>query len=187
MQDQMMRQCRCCREGVRANPQRPPSCTFIGSVLIDTARGVDPRGRRQDKCGARPPRSAMLPPRHCLLSTVLVAATAAAQANTIPGRDIQLADTWQFAGYVRAGAFPNGVTAVGAWTTCCNPGTDPIPFREVIDTQHAFIHYLVARESVGRFAQISDWSYVKHTFGSSNDNSGCGSCAGTGDFHLLEI
>ena len=46
---------------------------------------------------------------------------------------------------------------------------------------HGYIHFIIARESNGRLEQISNWSFVKHTFGSSNDPSPCGSCAGPGN------
>ncbi|HLQ36861.1 MAG TPA: hypothetical protein VK348_03605 [Planctomycetota bacterium] len=125
-----------------------------------------------------------------MLST---SALAVAQSNTIPGRDLRLDDTWSldavnaFGNSAHFGTFPNGVSPFGAWTRVCNPGTSPIPFTAAMSPNHAFIHYLIARESSGRFVQISDWSYVKHTFGSSNDPSVCGSCAGPGNFNFVEV
>jgi hypothetical protein len=103
-----------------------------------------------------------------------------AQANTIPGRDIRLQDAFWIERYVRAGTFPNGVQAIGTWTVCCNPGTSPIPFLAPMNPTHAYIQYLVARESAGRFVQISNQAWVKHTFGSSNDPSPCGNCLNPG-------
>ena len=104
------------------------------------------------------------------------------QSNTVPGRDLMLQNTWALGQFQRVGTFPNGYGAMGAWTTVCNPGTSPIPFQPVMSPNHAYIHYMVCRESGGRFVAISTWGYVKHTFGSSNDPSPCGNCAGTGNF-----
>lgn len=122
-----------------------------------------------------------------LLSLLSLCATAAAQANTTAGLDLRLEDTWAVAGFQRIGTYPNGKTALGAWTTCCNPGTVAVQFQAAMNPNHAFIHYIVAREANGRLEQISDWSYVKHTFGSSNDPSSCGTCAGSGRFSWVEI
>jgi len=108
----------------------------------------------------------------------LLCAPVAAQPNVVPGLDLRLEGTTGLNDYVRSGAFPSGATAWGAGTTCCNPGTVPVPFEAAMDPDHGFIHLIVARESGGRLVQISDWSYVKHTFGSSNDPSTCGACAG---------
>ena len=103
-----------------------------------------------------------------------------AQANTIAGRDIRLQDAFWIERYARAGTFPNGAQAIGTWTVCCNPGTSPIPFLAPMNPTHAYIHYLVARESSGRLVQISNQAWVKHTFGSSNDPSPCGTCLNPG-------
>ncbi|MCI0586990.1 MAG: hypothetical protein L0323_09145 [Planctomycetes bacterium] len=108
----------------------------------------------------------------------LLAAPVAAQPNVVPGLDLALEATIGINDYVRSGVFPNGASAWGAGTTCCNPGTVGVPFQAAMDPDHGFIHLIVARESGGRLVQISDWSYVKHTFGSSNDPSSCGSCFG---------
>lgn len=109
-----------------------------------------------------------------------------AQANVIPGRDIRLQDAFWIERYNRAGAFPNGAQAIGAWTVCCNPGTSPIPFVAPMSPAHAWIHYLVARESDGRLVQISNYAWVKHTFGSSNDPSPCGTCTSPGITSFVE-
>lgn len=116
-----------------------------------------------------------------------LAAALSAQSNVIPGRDLRLATTWQFEAFQRAGTWPDGLTAAGAWTTCCNPGTSPVPFEPAMSPNHAFIHFLVARLSEGRLVQIANQSWVKHTFGSSNDPSVCGSCAGPGNFFQVEV
>jgi len=129
-----------------------------------------------------------MPGRLCRLFLFgLCTAAAAAQSNTIPGLDLRLENTWALAAFQRIGTYPAGTSAIGAWTTCCNPGTVPVPFAAAMNPNHGFIHYILAREANGRFEQISDWSYVKHTFGSSNDPSTCGNCAGPGNFSLVEI
>lgn len=121
------------------------------------------------------------------VGALLCAPELVAQRNVIAGRDIQLQDTWALRGYVRSGTYPAGAFAVGAWTTCCNPGTNAIPFQAAMSPNHGYIHFIVARESNGRLEQISNWSFVKHTFGSSNDPSPCGNCAGPGSFSLVEV
>ncbi|MFO1054952.1 MAG: hypothetical protein U1F36_22250 [Planctomycetota bacterium] len=118
---------------------------------------------------------------------LLLAAALTAQSNTIPGRDLRLSDTWAIQTYQRTGTYPTGNNAVGTWTTVCNPGTNPVPFMAPMTPDHAFIHWIVARESDGRLVQISNWGWVKHTFGSNNDPSSCGSCAGSGRFSYVEV
>jgi hypothetical protein len=120
-----------------------------------------------------------------LLATIV--ADVSAQTGYIPGRDIKLENTWAIARYRRTGTFPNGVQAIGMWTTCCNPGTSNIPFQAAMNPNHGFIHYIVARESGGRFVQISNYAWVKHTFGSSNDPSTCGACIGGGTTSFVHV
>ena len=110
----------------------------------------------------------------------LLGAQLLAQANTIPGRDIRLQDAFWIDRYARTGAFPNGAQAIGTWTVCCNPGNSPIPFLAPMNPTHAYIQYMVLRESNGRMVQISNNAWVKHTFGSSNDPSPCGNCVNPG-------
>ncbi len=129
----------------------------------------------------------MSPRRVSAFSLLVFCVGAAAQSNTIPGLDLRLENTWALGAFQRAGSFPNGRSAIGAWTTCCNPGTVAVPFQAAMNADHGFIHYLLARDNNGRFEQISDWSYVKHTFGSSNDPSSCGTCAGPGRFSWVEV
>lgn len=145
-----------------------------------------PRRRTASRPNPRAARgSSPLPAR--LFALLTLVAPALAQSNTTPGLDLRLADTWAMAAYQRVGTYPNGISAVGFWTTCCNPGSVAIPFQAAMSPDHGFIHYLVARESDGRLQQISDWSYVKHTFGSNNDPSACGTCAGPGRFSFVEV
>jgi len=112
---------------------------------------------------------------------------ATAQSNTVPGRDLMLIDTWNLQQYQRAGVYPTGQGAMGAYTTVCNAGTAPIPFVPPMSPDHCFIAYMICRESGVRFEQISNWCYVKHTVGSSNLPSSCGNCAGTGNQNQVEV
>jgi len=111
-----------------------------------------------------------------LLLTVATEA-ASAQANTVPGRDLKLETVSTISRYRRTGAYPTGAQAIGARTTCCNLGPTTIPFQAAMNPNHGFIHYIVARESDGRFVQISNYAWVKHTFGSNNDPGSCGTCS----------
>jgi len=111
-----------------------------------------------------------------LLLTLAATNALLAQSNTVPGLDIRLENTSQLARYRRTGTFPNGVQAIGMYTTYCNPGTVQIPFQAAMNPNHGFIHYIVARESGGRFVQISNYGWIKHTFGSNNLASSCGNC-----------
>ena len=111
-----------------------------------------------------------------LLLAIVASDSASAQANTVPGRDLGLATTSTISRYRRTGTYPNGVQAIGALTTCCNAGTSTIPFQAAMNPNHGFIHYIIARESNGRFEQISNYAWVKHTFGSNNNPGACGTC-----------
>lgn len=125
--------------------------------------------------------------RSLFLLGALGGASVHAQSNAVAGRDLMLLNTWAVEQYVRVGTYPNGKGAMGAWTTVCNRGTAPIPFMAAMSADHSFIHYMVCREANGRFEQISSRGYVKHTFGSSNDPSTCGSCAGPGNYNQVEV
>jgi hypothetical protein len=110
----------------------------------------------------------MLRPNRFLFAMLVATGAALSQSNVVPGLNLRLFTTQSIHAYIRSGTYPNGVTAIGAGTTCCNPGSVPVPFQPVMSPNHGFIHYIVARESSGRLVQISNWSYVKHTFGSNN-------------------
>lgn len=115
-----------------------------------------------------------------LLATTAVAVVGAdllqAQSNVIAGRDLRLETANTITRYRRSGTFPTGVQAIGIRTTCCNPGVGAIPFQAAMQATHGFIHYIVARESDGRLVQISNYAWIKHTFGSNNDPGACGAC-----------
>lgn len=109
-----------------------------------------------------------------------------AQANVVPGRDIMLENTTTISRYRRTGTYPNGVQAIGTRTICCNPGVGAIPFQAAMNPNHGFIHYIIAREANGRLVQISNYAWVKHTFGSNNDPSTCGTCVNQATSSFVE-
>jgi hypothetical protein len=111
-----------------------------------------------------------------IASTLALSELCLAQSNTVPGLDIKLETTTNISRYRRTGTYPNGVQAIGTRTVCCNPGTVAIPFQAAMNPNHGWIHYILARESGGRLVQISNYAWVKHTFGSNNDPSTCGTC-----------
>ena len=100
---------------------------------------------------------------------------AAAQSNTVAGRDIKLHQLGTIATLGRVGAFPNGLNGLAESTTVCNIGTGVVPWEQAMDPDHPFISFLVLREANGRFEQVSDRSFVKHGFFSTN-TSLCGAC-----------
>ncbi|MGB3968388.1 MAG: hypothetical protein WBO45_16755 [Planctomycetota bacterium] len=118
--------------------------------------------------------------------SVLAVGDLIAQANVVPGRDIQLQDTTTISRYRRTGTYPSGVQAIGTRTICCNPGVGAIPFQAAMNPNHGFIHYIVASEVGGRLVQISNYAWVKHTFGSNNDPSPCGTCVNQATSSFVE-
>ena len=75
----------------------------------------------------------------------------------------------------RSGAFPNGVNGCSFQTVICNAGSSEIVWEATMDPDHPFLAFLLARESGGRFEQISDRSYVKHAVFAAQE-FGCGGC-----------
>lgn len=78
----------------------------------------------------------------------------------------------------RGAAYPGGEMAVTFQNQLCNPGLIPVEWRSpggsigaTIQSDHPKFGFLVARETSGRFVQISDWSYCKHAFLSLNSGS----------------
>jgi hypothetical protein len=121
------------------------------------------------------------------LGALALATAASAQPNVISGLDIALQSLGSVSSNGHSGVFPNGVVAVGMSTTACNPGSVTIPWFAPMNANHPFIAFLVARENAGRFVQISNRSYCKHPFASTN-SSGCGgSCISPGTSQILGI
>lgn len=111
------------------------------------------------------------------LALVASASPAFAQSNVVPGRDAQLFSLNGMSMMGRTGAFPTGRNGLSMSTTVCNVGTGTIPWQAPMAEEHPMISFILVREQGGRLEQISDYSYVKHGFFSTNSN-GCGSCAG---------
>jgi hypothetical protein len=107
-----------------------------------------------------------------------LAAPLSPQSNVDAALDLHLADIDQLTAMGRAGAYPNGVNGCALETTACNLGTKAIPWHAAMASDHPFIAFLMARESNGRFEQISDQSFVKHGFFALSSEL-CRSCAPT--------
>lgn len=78
--------------------------------------------------------------------------------------------------------YPAGEIGVSFQNNLCNPGSIPIEWKSAgtssvnqMQTDHPKFSFLVAKEDGDRLVQISDWSYCKHAFVSTN-SGGCGSC-----------
>ena len=99
-----------------------------------------------------------------LLLALSPAAPLSSQANTDGAIDLLLAQINDLTVLGRQGAFPNGINGCTMETTACNGGTKEISWQQAMDPDHPFIAFLLARESNGRFEQVSDRSYVKHGF-----------------------
>ncbi len=114
-----------------------------------------------------------------LLPALLVAgAVPFAQANSDGAIDLLLAHINDLSVLGRQGAFPNGINGLAMETTACNGGSKEISWQQAMDPDHPFIAFLLARESNGRFEQISDRSYVKHGFFALS-SSFCSACTPT--------
>jgi hypothetical protein len=77
----------------------------------------------------------------------------------------------------RGAAYPNGEMALAFQNNLYNPGSVPVEWRSSttnpMSIDHPMFGFLVAREIGGRLVQISDWSYCKHAFVSTNSGAGC--------------
>lgn len=80
-----------------------------------------------------------------------------------------------------------GITAPSMSTTACNPGTVLGVWEAAPDEDHPFICQLYTRLHEGRFEQINNRSYVKHSFGSTNSNECNMGCIGGAAFNRLGI
>ncbi|MBX3461997.1 MAG: hypothetical protein KF830_02415 [Planctomycetes bacterium] len=110
-----------------------------------------------------------------------------AQSNAIPGLDIRIYDVGSPTVYGRRGAaYPNGEMAMMVGHSMCNNGTVHIPWvgwvggsssGQMLDS-YPKIAFLIARESGGRFVQVSNAKgHMKHSRVAFNLGSGpCGTC-----------
>src|SRR5690242_5565672 len=93
-------------------------------------------------------------------AVALAAAPVLAQANAVPGTDIQIYDVLAPSYYGRQGApYPNGEAAFMVGHSHCNSGSVNLPWVStsggvMVDT-YPKIAFLFARESGGRMVQIS--------------------------------
>jgi len=108
-----------------------------------------------------------------------------AQANAVPGTDVNLYDVSNSTIYGRSGAaYPNGEVGIGFGHAFCNAGSVHVPWHTSPTTNgsmtdvHFKIAFLVARESNGRMVQVSTpQSGVKHSRVTYNlGSSQCGTC-----------
>ncbi|HET6203552.1 MAG TPA: hypothetical protein VFI25_12200 [Planctomycetota bacterium] len=128
----------------------------------------------------------MIRPFVALAASLLLAPAAPAQPSVLPGLDVACSNVTSLQALARTGTFPNGLNGLAMSTTCCNPGSVNVPFTAAMSAAHPFISFLLVRESAGRLVQISDASYCKHTFGSSNAPGACGPpCAGGSSANLV--
>ena len=119
------------------------------------------------------------------LSVVVIASIASAQANAVPGTDVNLYDVSSSTIYGRRGpAYPNGEVALGFGHAFCNAGTVQVPWATSPTTAglmtdvHFKIAFLLARESNGRIVQVKTAeNFVKHSRVTYNlGSSQCGTC-----------
>jgi hypothetical protein len=130
------------------------------------------------------------------VSLVLLAAiggSLAAQSNTVPGLDgrLTVVDSFTYQGR-RGPAHPNGEIGAAMLNTMCNPGTVQIPWYAAssgpggMNENHPKFGFLLVRVANDRLEQISDRSFCKHAFTSTN-SPGCGTCQHPGTGSLLGI
>ena len=115
--------------------------------------------------------------RFALLSLAALASGLAAQSNVVAGLDgrLSLIDNLTYYGR-RGAAYPNGEVGMAMLNTMCNPGSVGIPWFAAMSSNHPKFGFLLVRVHNGRLEQISDWSYVKHAFTSTNFSGACGTC-----------
>ena len=109
--------------------------------------------------------------------TLAAAPPATAQSNAQVGLDVSLSALGSLSYRGRTGTWPSGENAVSMSTTSCNVGVVDVPWLAAMNERHPMIAFVIVAERNGRLVQISDRSYVKHGFNSTN-SQGCGSCPG---------
>ncbi|MEZ6037722.1 MAG: hypothetical protein R3F29_09600 [Planctomycetota bacterium] len=117
-----------------------------------------------------------------------LAASLAAQANTVPGLDGRLTDVNDLTYYGRHGAaYPNGEVGMAMLNTMCNPGSVTIPWYAPMQPNHPKFGFLIVRVAGDRIEQINEWSYCKHAFLSVNVTGNCGPCVNPGTGALMGL
>lgn len=116
------------------------------------------------------------------LGSALACSAAAAQSNTVAGLDGRLTVVNSFSYQGRRGAaHPNGEIGAAMMNEMCNPGTVQIPWQAAMQPNHPKFGFLMVRVANDRIEQISDRSFCKHAFTSTNSSSTCGgTCQSTG-------
>ena len=106
-----------------------------------------------------------------------------AQSNTVVGLNGRLTNISNIS------VLGSTATTIGcaAQNDMCNPGTVQIPWQATMQENHPKFGFMVARESNGRFEQISDRSFCKHAFTSVNGSGGCGTCQNPGTGSVMGI
>lgn len=123
-----------------------------------------------------------------LLTAAVLAGGLSAQSNTVPGLDgrLDLVDNLTYWGR-RGAAHPGGEVGMSMLNTMCNPGSVNIPWQAAMQPNHPKFGFLIVRESGGRMVQISDYSYCKHAFTSTNFSGSCGTCQNPGTGSLMGV
>lgn len=126
--------------------------------------------------------------RFAVLSLATLASVLGAQANTVPGLNgrLSVVDSLTYWGR-RGAANPAGEVGMSMLNTMCNPGSVNIPWNAAMAANHPKFGFLICRESGGRFVQISDYSFCKHAFTSTNSNGACGTCINPGTGSLMGV
>ena len=107
----------------------------------------------------------------------MVAGSVVAQANSVPGLDGRLTRVDSLTYYGRRGpAYPNGEIGMAMLNEMCNPGSVTIPWYAAMQSNHPKFGFLLVRLHGDRLEQISDWSFCKHAFTSTNYTGPCGPC-----------
>src|SRR5262245_27515959 len=116
------------------------------------------------------------------------AASLAAQANVVPGLNGRLTQVDRLTYYGRRGAvYPKREIGMAMLNEMCNPGTVTIPWQAAMQPNHPKFGFLIVRVVGDRLEQISDRSYVKHAFTSTNYSGSCGSCINPGTGSVMGI
>ncbi|MBL9078611.1 MAG: hypothetical protein JNL08_13960 [Planctomycetes bacterium] len=129
-----------------------------------------------------------------VVSLCFLAATAAAQSNTVPGLDgkLDVVNNFTYQGR-RGAAYPNGEIGAAMLNTMCNPGTVNIPWYAAWDDgnpmgeNHPKFGFLMVRVANDKIEQISDRSFCKHAFTSTNGSGTCGTCISPGTGQLMGV
>jgi hypothetical protein len=123
-----------------------------------------------------------------IICVAAFAASLTAQANVVPGLNGRLTQVDSLTFYGRRGAaYPNGEVGMAMLNEMCNPGTVTIPWQAAMQPNHPKFGFLIVRVVGDRIEQISDRSFVKHAFTSTNYSGACGTCQNPGTGTVMGI